>query len=186
VWATPTVGVALQWNDTKIGPVPFFHRLEADVYLPWGKYDPHVMVNPGMNYATLEVYYAFTTFLSPKIETSWRWQYGVNGENKDFEQTIGQPLTQKIGRYFHVNGAASYQVTKAWRVGAAGYYLQQLTDNELAGVRQSGSKERAAAIGPGVAYVTPELLLMLTRTTEFNVRNRFKGDTTTLQIIHKF
>ena len=182
----PTIGAALQWNNTKIGPVPFFHRLEMDVFLPWGKYDPHVMINPGMNYTTVELYYAFTTFLSPKIETSWRLHYGVNGENKDVEVAPGGPVTIKPGRYFHVNGAASYQVTNQWRAGVAYYYLQQLSDNELNGVTQPGTKERAMGAGPGVAYVTKDLLFMFSRTTDFDVRNRFKGATTTLQLIHEF
>ena len=56
----------------------------------------------------------------------------------------------------------------------------------MAGTSAAGSKERAVALGPGLAYLSPGVTLMLTHPIEFGVRNRFKGSRTTLQIIHHF
>lgn len=173
------IGPALQWNDTKIaGKIPYFHRAEVYVILPTGKYDPSKSANPGSNITTWEGYYSFTTFLSPKLETSWRFLYAFNGENKDTHI--------KPGQLFHLNYAFSQEISAKWRLGVSGYYLQQITEDQINGIKSNGSKERAYAVGPGVAYVGQGLTFMLTHPIEFGVRNRFEGSRTTLQMIHKF
>lgn len=174
----PSFGVALQWNDTKLFGAPFFQRVEANVFAPWGKYDQTFMINPGQNFTTVEGYYAFTMFLSKKLETSWRLHYTWNGEN---------PATKmQAGPLFHANYDVSYQVLPKLRVGAAGYVLQQLADDRLDGARQPDSKERAFAAGPVLGYITPAFMAMVTHQEEFGVRNRFQGASTTLQLIYKF
>lgn len=173
------IGPALQWNDTKIaGKIPFFHRAEVYVILPTGKYDQSKAANPGSNITTWEGYYSFTTFLSPKLETSWRFLYALNGENPDTHK--------KPGQLFHLNYAFSQEITSEWRLGISGYYLQQTTEDRDNNKKGNGTKERAYAAGPGVAYVGQGLTFMLTHPIEFGVRNRFEGSRTTLQLIHKF
>jgi hypothetical protein len=174
----PTFGVALQWSDAKLFGAPFFQRVEADVYAPWGKYDPSFTINPGQNFTTLEGYYSFTMFLSKDIETSWRLNYTANGENPANKVEAG-PL-------FHANYDVSYKVLPKLRVGAAGYFLQQLSDDTLNGASQPGSRERAFAAGPDLGYITPGLMVMLTHQQEFFDRNRFSCDQTTLLLTYKF
>jgi hypothetical protein len=174
----PTFGLALQWNDSKLFGAPFFHRAEVDVYAPWGKYDPNFTINPGQNFTTVEGNFAFTMFLSKKVETSWRLNYTWNGEN---------PATKvKPGPLFHVNYDASYELMPKLRVGAAGYILQQLGDDTLGGAPQADSRERAFAAGPVLGYITPDFLAMVTHQEEFGDRNRFSCSQTTLQMIYKF
>jgi hypothetical protein len=171
-------GPALQWNDSKLFGAPFFHRFEVDFTFPTGKYDKNMSVNSGSNILTVDPYYAFTWFPSRNLETSFRLWYAFHGEN---DETKVKP-----GRLFHMNYAASYQAHPRLRLGAAGYYLQQTTEDEVAGVKSSGSKERAFALGPGLVYMGQGLTAMLSHPVEFGVRNRFKGSRTTLQLIHKF
>lgn len=173
-----TFGPALQWNDMKIKGVPFFHRWEFYAVLPTGKYDKSYIVNTGSNIRTYETYYAFTTFLSPKIETSWRIQYAVHSENKDTRVKPGQVL--------HVNYAFSYGLTSKWRLGAAGYLLQQTTDDELNGAKVAGLRERGYAAGPGLVYLGGAASIMCSHVSEFGGKNRFQGSRTTLQIINRF
>jgi anthranilate 1,2-dioxygenase (deaminating, decarboxylating) large subunit len=174
----PTFGAALQWNDTKLFGAPFFHRAEVDVFAPWGKYDQNYMINPGQNFTTVEGYYAFTMFLSQKLETSWRLHYTWNGEN---------PATKvQAGPLFHVNYDASYEVLPKFRVGAAGYILQQLADDKLGGASLPDSEERVFGVGPVLGYITPGFMALVTHQEELGVRNRFQDSQTTLQIIYKF
>ncbi len=172
------IGPALQWNDTKIKGIPIFQRWEMYTVLPSGKYAKSFIVNPGSNIHTYETYYAFTTFLSPRIETSWRIQYAFHSENKETQIKPGQVL--------HVNYAFSYGLTQKWRLGAAGYVLQQLNDDELNGFKIAGSKEKGYAAGPGLVYLGGAASIMCSHVTEFGGRNRFQGSRTTLQIINRF
>lgn len=172
------IGPALQWNNGKLGAIPFFSRFEVYCILPTGRYDKNYMVNPGSNLTTWEGYYSFTTFLSPKTETSWRFLYGVHGYNED--------LNIKPGQVFHLNYAISQSVTKKWKVGFNGYFLKQVTNDMLNGDPMADSKERVTSIGPGLVYLGEGLTFMLNHPIEFGVRNRFSGERTTLQLIHKF
>ncbi|MDD5657341.1 MAG: transporter, partial [Elusimicrobia bacterium] len=105
----PTFGLALQWNDRRLFGVPLQHRLEADVFAPWGKYDERFTVNPGQNFTTLEGYYAFTLSPSRRLEASGRLHYAWNTENAATKRRAG-PL-------FHANLDASYAVLPMLRAG---------------------------------------------------------------------
>jgi hypothetical protein len=175
------IGPALQWDGHTFLGKPVFHRIESDWTFPTGKYDKGQMGNPGANLLTVDSYYSFVWFFHPKWETSWRLWYAFNGENKDDPRGALKP-----GQLFHVNYAASYALSQQWRVGAAGYYLKQTTDDRIGGIKVMNSRERAIGFGPGIAYLGQGYAAFLSHPVEFGVRNRFKGSRTTLQIIHKF
>ncbi|MGQ0644510.1 MAG: SphA family protein [Elusimicrobiota bacterium] len=172
------IAPALQWDGKSLFGGPLFQRVEFLVTLPTGKYDKNKLVNPGSNLLTLEPYYSFVWLFHPKWETSWRLFYAFHGENDD---TKTRP-----GRLFHANWAVSRQVSPRLRLGAAGYGLQQTTEDEVNGVDAMNSKERAFAAGPGLFYTSQGLMLALSHPVEFGVRNRFQGRRTTLQFIHRF
>jgi hypothetical protein len=172
------IAPALQWDGKSLFGGPLFQRVEFLVTLPTGKYDKNKLVNPGSNLLTLEPYYSFVWLFHPKWETSWRLFYALHGENDD---TKTRP-----GRLFHANWAVSRQVSPRLRLGAAGYGLQQTTEDEVNGVKARNSKERAFAAGPGLFYTSQGLMLALSHPVEFGVRNRFQGRRTTLQFIHRF
>lgn len=172
------LGPALHWDGGTLLGRPLFQRLEVDVVFPTGRYDKAIAVNPGANHYTVEPYYSFVWLFSDKWETSWRVFYAVHGENKDTRTKPGQLL--------HANWALSRQIGGKWRLGAAGYALRQTTDDEVAGVKVAGSRERVYAAGPGLVYLGPGLTMMLSNPVEFGARNRFQGSRTTLEIIHRF
>lgn len=172
------VGPALQWNGATLLGRPFRHRFEIYAILPTGRYDKAYAANPGSNLLTLEPYYAFTWLFAEGWETSWRFLYAFHGRNDDTDVRPGQA--------FHLNFALSKAVLPYFRVGASGYYLQQVTEDKIAGATASGSKERVLGIGPGLVLHTPGTTFILSHPIETAVRNRFRGSRTTLQLLFAF
>ncbi len=171
-------GPALQWDPVPVLGGPLFNRVEFDFILPTGKYDSNFMVNPGSNYLTFTPYYSAVWFFRPKWETSLRFWYALHDENSR--------TSVKPGQVFHFNYAVSREVYPKFRLGAAGYFLQQLTEDEVRGVQSTDSKERAAAMGPGAVYMGKSLIMMLSFPFEFSVRNRFRGYRSSLNLIYTF
>ncbi len=171
-------GPILQWNQGTLGGAPFVQRVEFDVTMPTGRYDKSFAANPGSNMWVFEPYYGFTWFFAPGWETSWRLIYTASTKNPDTQI--------KPGALLHANYAFSYGVTQKWRIGAAGYALQQLGDDQSAGADSPDSKERAIALGPAIGYAMPGLGVFLNHPFEFGTRNRLRSARTTLQLIIKF
>ncbi len=184
------VGPSIVWNDGKLLGGPLFQRFEIQTTFPTGKYDKGAPINPGSNLTTFDPYYSFVWMFHPKWETSWRLYYAMHGEN-DEKILLGPvgPFQAKVrpGNLFHLNYAFSRELLPFLRLGVAGYYLQQMTEDEIDGAKQTDSKERAFAAGPGlVLFNRGGTMFALSHPVEFAVRNRFKGSRTTLQIISKF
>lgn len=172
---------ALHWDGKSLLGSPVFYRVEFDVTLPTGRYEKDGGIDAGSNLTTYDPYFSIVWMFRPKWETSWRFFYTVNSENHNSAKGTVQP-----GRAFHLNYAVSREVLPKWRLGVAGYYLQQLTEDRIDGVKQVDSEERVASAGPGFAYMGNGLTAMFSYPIEFSVENRFKGSRATLQLIHKF
>jgi len=176
------VGPTLVWNGKMLLGSPVFHRLELQTTLPTGKYDKNAGVNPGFNLTTFNPYYSFVWMFRQKWETSWRFYYAMHSTNDD--SPFGKV---KPGNAFHANYAVSRELLPFLRLGVAGYYFQQLSEDKINGVTATNSKERVMAVGPGLVLFSPGgNLFALSHPVEFGVKNRFKGSRTTLQIISKF
>jgi hypothetical protein len=152
--------------------------VEFDATLPTGHYDQAYSANPGCNLLTLEPYYGLTYYPSKEWETSWRFFYAVNGENKATKVHPGQLL--------HINYAASREVFSKLRLGLSGYLLQQMTEDKVSGVKQDGSREFAYALGPVAAYVGNGLAIMVSHPMDIIARNRFLTQRTTIEMVFKF
>jgi len=173
------VGPFLQWFDTKLLGRPFLQRFELDFVLPTGQYDEKYIINPGSNLWTIEPHYAFTWFLTPQLSTSWRLMYDYSTENDDTKV--------KPGQVFHLNYSVEYELFKNFRGAVAGYYLKQLTDDEVNGNSVSGSKEQVFAIGPAVFWAaSPNFFLGLKTQWESSAENRTEGNRTTFRMTYKF
>ena len=143
--------LVIQWVDQKLFGKPYFHRFNVSLTLPTGQYARNSMVNVGNNVFSLDPYYAFTLFVTSKLETSFRLHYLWNSKNNDppvvFKANSIQP-----GQAFHFNFGTSYEVFKNLRLGIAGYYLQQTTTNRIDDVEVPDSTGNGASIGPGLMY----------------------------------
>jgi len=77
-------------------------------------------------------------------------------------------------------------VAGAVRAGVAGYFLQQITDSTADGRPVAGSRERVAALGPGLDMFASEGLTQLTANAywEFAVEGRPAGARVNLVALH--
>jgi hypothetical protein len=171
-------GPALQWDKGTLLGRPVFQRVESDVSIPTGKYDSTKLANPGSNLWNVDTYYSFVWLFGDEWETSDRVWYGFNGVNPATEVQPGQRLI--------VDYAVSREVLPRFRLGAAGYFVRQTTDDKIAGVRQPDSRERVVGVGPGLVYRGQGLTFELSHPIEFLGENRFVGSRTTLELVFKF
>jgi hypothetical protein len=164
----------IQWTDSRLFGMPYFHRLNLDFVLPTGEYSKNSSVNLGSNIYTFNPYYAFTLIPTDRLEVSARLHYLWCSENDDPFVGLGANDTQP-GQAFHANFTASYEIFQDLRLGINGYYLQQLTDDKLDGDDQARSKERVLGIGPGLKYTFERLALYLNTYYETAAVNRPEG-----------
>ena len=164
-----------------------------DVHLPTGKYesgDP--LRSVGANYWSVEPVFAATWLGDDGWEVSAKFMYNIKGKNDDFREAEGAPrMDYQSGDEFHMD----YLVGKrfgAWGVGLSGYYLKQLTDDEIDGRKiaanpglwSAGRKGEVFAIGPSVSYTTKDGMHFVGQWQhETAVTNRFGGDKVWLKLI---
>lgn len=181
------VGPYLQWDPIMgaNGPV-FMQRVEAQVILPTGAYDSKESINPGANVISLDPYWAATWFAAPKCTVSWRVHYLWNDQNDD--PNIPGADDSQAGQAFHANFAADYEVApKQLRVGINGYWLKQLTDDQVNGNDVSGSKEEVLGIGPGVLWsFNQDNHLFANMYVETAAENRPEGERYNIRYVYHF
>jgi hypothetical protein len=179
---------------------PFWHRFEFMVKWPTGHYDSNDYINAGNNSFAINPYYAFTIMPTPKLEFSARLFYKWTAKNDDPTPTISPKWDPKSGtppeyadntqegQAVWANYATSYEITKNFRLGVNGYYLQQLTDHKADGKKIQGSKEKVLAIGPGVMFISnnKKELLFYNFYNEVYSENRSKGFSMVLRWLHVF
>jgi anthranilate 1,2-dioxygenase (deaminating, decarboxylating) large subunit len=180
------VGPFIQWGPHMLFDRPFFHRFEFQVTAPTGENNNDTALNPGADLWTINPYYAFTYFITPKLSTSWRIHYLWSSENDDFSDALPNVDLQP-GHSIHLNYAVAYAVTDTLRLGVAGYYLKQLEEDEYDGVGLDNSEEEVFAIGPGLVWhINKELTFMGAVNFETEAENRPEGVRSTLRLIWKF
>lgn len=172
VVASPLV---IQWPATRgEGRPAFASRLSLSLVLPTGSYNQQAGLNTGSGVFSINPYYAFTILFTEKFETSWRLHYLWNGTNRrptaHYEAESIQP-----GQAFHANGAISYALTPQVRVGAAGYVLAQTTGARVDAHPASRTRERVAALGPGVRLTQGSFQITLNAFWEFAAVGRPAG-----------
>jgi hypothetical protein len=164
----------LQWVDHKIFNMPYFHRINFPFILPTGRYDRDSAIHLGNHFYSFNPYYAFTLFLTPKLETSWRFHYLWNSKNHSPPRSFPADSIQP-GQAFHLNYALSYEILDGLRAGVAGYYLNQITADKVDDHKRDHSKEKVFAIGPGLMFSKKRFFLYLNAFYETGAENRPEG-----------
>lgn len=164
----------LQWVDHKIFNMPYFHRVNFPFILPTGRYDRDSALNIGSHLYSFNPYYAFTLFITPKLETSWRLHYLWNSKNNS-PPRLFQADSIQPGQAFHLNYAVSYEIFDGLRAGLAGYYLNQITDDKVDDHKRDHSKENVFAIGPGLMFSKKGFFFYLNAFYETRAENRPEG-----------
>jgi|WetSurSiteA1Bulk_404760.scaffolds.fasta_scaffold28719_1 hypothetical protein len=166
--------------------IPSYFRLLAGVFSPSGDYEHDKIFNVGNNLYTFHLYCSSTFFLTPKWELSSRLMYNFHTTNTEFGPDQDN---LKPGQLFNMNFATSYQVRENIRLGVAGYYWRQTTDDKFNGHNLRG-RELAVGVGPGIIFdrviAKKKFLLMCQSLFDTSVKNRPKGTTLEARLIIVF
>jgi len=164
----------LQFNDSKLFGMQFWQRLNFSFSIPTGNYATDKVPNIGNNFYTFNPHYAFTVAVNKSLEVSGRIHYLYNGENDKPAQSL-QAKTVQAGQAMHMNFASSYAFNRNWRVGIAGYYLKQLSDDKIDSISIPNSKEELIGIGPGIKFSGKGQFFYMNYFKEVHAENRAKG-----------
>ena len=175
-----TFGPFMQFRPLMAGGRPVFsNRVELDLIVPIGKYDPQKDINQGANFWSFNPYWAATVMPLPHLEISARFNYLYNFKNyrpalgrlygleEQPQNAVGSGLASaQAGQAGWVNFTMSYEVLHLFGVqsprvyvGANGYYFQQFNldrweyfdGSSVSGknVYNDDGKARVLGIGPG-------------------------------------
>jgi hypothetical protein len=169
---TGTLGVS--WHlDQKNSIV-----LGMDMGMPTGHYNVNNSANAGVNHWSFQptIGYHYSDPEGLEIGTTARLIF--NTKNNATDYTSG---TQFVWDY-----AVGWNI-KQWRVGAVGYYMDQLTDDRGPTAPADGHRTKAFAIGPSVSYsFTPALQISASWQKEIMAENHTEGDTVWFNVATKF
>lgn len=162
-------------------------RIELQLVLPTGEYDPSRSINPGSNYVSFNPFWAGTAFAVPRWTFSWRLYYLWNGEN-DHPKTSLEADTAQAGQAVYLNFAGAYDAMPSrLRIGINGYYLKQIADSKVDGKSIPHSEEQVFGIGPGLVYhVSKQDHVFLNAYWETWAEDHTQGSRTTLRYLHLF
>lgn len=153
------------------------------VFLPAGNYDRSRLVNTGKNAWAVSPQLGVTWF-DPK--TGWE----VSGAAIYVNSFANTETNYKSGDIMHFDFAAGRMLTPALKVGAVGYYAQQLGADSGAGAVSGHRRLRIAGVGPGISYTFKmnEIVMNLVAKyyREFDAQNTAQGDTGSLSLRVRF
>ena len=162
-----------------------WHVNQADFAIGYGAWAPtgeSSTMNPtkaGAGFWTHMFTAGMTWYMDP--EKKWALsalsRYEINHEKKDTDWTPGQAYTLEWG--------LSYALSKTVDVGLAGYYQQQVTDDDPA---PGSGKDKVVAIGPEIVMLCPKLGIFTSLRYNYEVlaENRLQGHTVAVTFTRRF
>ncbi|MBD8893293.1 SphA family protein [Roseibium litorale] len=166
--------IGLTWHPDRKSS----YTLGLDIAAPVGKYDVANAASPGLNHWSFQPALGYHYSDPQGLEIGALARLIFNTENPDTNYTSGNE--------FVLDYAAGWNFDK-WRIGAVGYYLQQLTDDSGPGAPADGHRGKGLAIGPSLTYsFTPALQLSSSWQHDVIAENRAQGDTFWFNIAAKF
>jgi hypothetical protein len=179
----------------------FSHRLELDLVVPTGKYDPAKNLNQGTNYVSFNPYWAATVLPIKGLEFTTRlnWIYNFINE-RPVNPPRGIPMgttveSARAGQTVWANFAASYEAVTGLHLGVNGYYLKQITldrfflsnNTYYEGKKPAEGKQQVLGIGPGVYWeVAKTDKLYANYYYQMLVEARPKSHALTVRWLHSF
>lgn len=167
-------GAFLEWTKLRFLDRPLAVRFDVDVWAPIGSYRRDRAINAGSDVWQISPYLAFTWHGTDRWELSTRIIYDWSSDSNRPPSASGLSTWQP-GDQLAVNLATSYALSPRWRLGIAGYALQQLHDAKADGHSIPASRQRVFAAGPGVFWKTGRTTFIGNVFREFEARNRPQG-----------
>lgn len=173
--------VAWHWGD--------YHAIAAvEIFVPTGDYTRGNPASVGKNFWTIEPVFAVTGMYENGLSWSVKLMYDFNTKNDDWlnptTATVGE---LEPGQEFHLDYAVDYNVGGGFRVGVAGWYYKQITDDEFDGVEIEGDRGQVFAIGPLVKYdLQPNVSFIARYAWELEAENRPEGNAFWFKFIYGF
>ena len=180
------IGPALQYDPImrkdKKGP-RYVQRFDLDIVVPVGDYNPNIAINPGVNFWSLNPYWAETLWIIPKWTFSSRIHYLWNGTTTKPNFTFG-PLVHstQAGQAIFGNLATEFAFTEKLHIGVNGYFFSQITDTKANGKNVPKRREELWAIGPGMLYaISKNHFVFFNFYREQDAKNRPQGTSAILR-----
>jgi hypothetical protein len=123
--------------------------------------------------------------LTRKFEVSGRLNYQWSGKNTRPASVLNAGSVQP-GDAVSLNLSGSYAISKAVRLGVAGYMLGQIGTDRIDGVRLADSRERIFGAGPGILIEGKTGQVFLNVYREWGARNRAEGSKIVLRFLAPF
>lgn len=186
------IGPALQFQPImrKDGKGPLYvQRIELDVVTPTGRYNNTIAINPSSNFWSLNPYWAFTLWMTPKLSIAARLHYLWNSVNRSPFVAFGPNVSStQAGQAVFGDVAVGYELMeKKLTVGINGYFFNQFTDTLANGVAVPGRKESVWSIGPGMVFsLSKNHFIFLNVYSEQDARNRPQGTNGLLRLVAHF
>ncbi|GAB2787133.1 transporter [Halomonas shantousis] len=152
---------------------------QFQIQAPTGDYDEDRLVNPGLNHWTFSPIVGISYITPSGFEVSTLSQLDVNTRNHDTDYRNGIEYRNEfaLGQHFG-----------AWTAGVAGYYYDQLTDDESATLADgNGNRAKVWAAGPALSYVAPgKPAFWVHAYKEFSAENRTEGYNLAFRVAYSF
>lgn len=183
-------GMFTGFNDPVISPlVVGWHagklhwNFATAVWIPVGSYDTTRMVNTSKNYWAWSPQFGATYFdPATGLDLSAAAIYVFNYENPE--------TRYKSGDTFHFDFAVGRYVLPNVTLGAVGYMMQQMSDDEGAGNTLGPRRARVFGVGPGLKVVTKNgdtpVTFVAKYYREFSAENTTEGHSATLSVRANF
>jgi hypothetical protein len=153
----------------------FSHTIYVQAVAPTGRWERGFSPIIGLHRPGVDTGWAVTwTDKATKVQVN-----GAAGFTFNFENT---ETDYKTGNEFHFEWAIGRECAPGLVLGLVGYDYRQLTGDSGAGATLGSFKGNVDAVGAGLSYTTligqTPLVLNLRHYREFNVDNRFEGNST--------
>jgi hypothetical protein len=161
--------------------------------LPTGRWERREPVNLGRNYFSWQPSVAYTFILGGKLDISGRARYIHNFTNNNGAFSAVNPTGAhyESGNMIAWDFAVGYAVTDKLELAVNGYYLKQITDDEIHGDTASnavlqnvldGNRVELFALGPAIGYDLGLVRAYAQWQHQFEAQNTAQGDSFWLRL----
>lgn len=164
----------------------------VDVNVPVGSYDRTSVANFSRHYWSFQPIVTFAYYGKSGVNVDVKAMYDINLKNRSAQVNGFNPTgaDYRSGNEFHVDYAATYNLSPKVQAGVSGYYYKQTTDDRIddpaaqAGIdAMDGFRGEAFAAGPTVRVAAGKAQVIGTWQHEFTADYRPQGDKFWIKLI---